>query len=145
MVYHGLKENKVALGLVIGLDYADPLFDTLARSGVEETPVRRPVPEGYDHGVRCEDTTRRGYYAVQKLFTDNALIVGDSAGLLAMPALKEFLSGTIRYTARKPRWWRWNRTTSRKDVANLRTVDERGRVHSELCRNRASVKGSSRE
>jgi electron-transferring-flavoprotein dehydrogenase len=29
-----------------------------------------------------------GYYAIPKLFVDNALIVGDSAGLVAMPALK---------------------------------------------------------
>jgi electron-transferring-flavoprotein dehydrogenase len=29
-----------------------------------------------------------GYYAIPKLYVDNALIVGDSAGLVAMPALK---------------------------------------------------------
>ena len=29
-----------------------------------------------------------GYYAIPKLYTDNAIIVGDSAGLVAMPALK---------------------------------------------------------
>jgi len=29
-----------------------------------------------------------GYYSIPKLYTDNALIVGDSAGLVTMPALK---------------------------------------------------------
>ena len=29
-----------------------------------------------------------GYYSIPKLYVDNALIVGDSAGFLAMPALK---------------------------------------------------------
>jgi electron-transferring-flavoprotein dehydrogenase len=29
-----------------------------------------------------------GYYAMPRLYVDNALIVGDSAGLVAMPALK---------------------------------------------------------
>ena len=29
-----------------------------------------------------------GWYSIPKLYTDNALIVGDSAGLVAMPALK---------------------------------------------------------
>ena len=29
-----------------------------------------------------------GYYAIPKLYVDNALIVGDGAGLVAMPTLK---------------------------------------------------------
>ena len=87
---YGLKENKVAVGLVVGLDYPDPTFDvhdalqiwkktsfvsTILKGGKMVEYGAKTLPEG-------------GYYAIPKLFTDNALIVGDSAGLLAMPALK---------------------------------------------------------
>ncbi|MDI9605901.1 MAG: electron-transfer flavoprotein:ubiquinone oxidoreductase [Bacteroidota bacterium] len=87
---YGLKENKVALGLVIGLDYADPTFDTHNAFQIwKKHPFVSQFLKGgkiLEYGAKT--LPEGGYYAVPKLFTDNALIVGDSAGLLAMPALK---------------------------------------------------------
>ncbi len=87
---YGLKENKVALGLVIGLDYADPTFDTHNAFQIWKTHpfVSRFLKGGKILEYGAKTLPEGGYYAVPKLFTDNALIVGDSAGLLAMPALK---------------------------------------------------------
>lgn len=87
---YGLKENKVALGLVLGLDYADPTFDTHNAFQVwKKHPfVARFLKGGTIIEYGAKTLPEGGYYAVPKLFTDNALIVGDSAGLLAMPALK---------------------------------------------------------
>jgi len=53
----GLKDNKIAVGLVIGRTRRST-FDTTTPFQVwKKHPFRRPVPErGYDRGVRCEDT-----------------------------------------------------------------------------------------
>lgn len=87
---YGLNDNKVAVGLVVGLDYKDPSLDihdalqiwktssfvsTILKGGKLLEYGAKTLPEG-------------GYYAIPKLYVDNALIVGDSAGFLSMPALK---------------------------------------------------------
>jgi electron-transferring-flavoprotein dehydrogenase len=87
---YGLKDNKVAVGLVVGLDYKDPTFDTHDAFQIwKTTPFVSKILKGgklVEYGAKT--LPEGGYYAIPKLFTDNALIVGDSAGLLAMPALK---------------------------------------------------------
>ena len=87
---YGLKDNKVAVGLVIGLDYEDPTFDIHGAFQVWKThPVVSKVLKGgrlLEYGAKT--LPEGGYYSLPKLYTDNALIVGDSAGFLTMPALK---------------------------------------------------------
>jgi electron-transferring-flavoprotein dehydrogenase len=87
---YGLKDNKVAVGLVVGLDYQDPTFDTHDAFQVwKTTPFVSKILKGgrlVEYGAKT--LPEGGYYSIPKLFVDNALIVGDSAGLLAMPALK---------------------------------------------------------
>lgn len=87
---YGLNNNKVAVGLVVGLDYEDPTFDTHDAFSVwKKTPFVSKFLKGgklLEYGAKT--LPEGGYYAIPKLFTDNALLVGDSAGLVAMPALK---------------------------------------------------------
>ena len=87
---YGLKDNKVAVGLVVGLDYKDPTFDVHDAFQIwKTTPLVSRILKGgkfLEYGAKT--LPEGGYYSVPKLFVDNAMIVGDSAGLVAMPALK---------------------------------------------------------
>lgn len=87
---YGLKDNKVAVGLVVGLDYKDPTFDTHDAFQIWKTTpfVSRILKGGKFLEYGAKTLPEGGYYAIPKLYADNALIVGDSAGLVAMPALK---------------------------------------------------------
>jgi len=87
---YGLKENRVALGLVVGLDYKDPTFDVHDAFQVwKTTPFVSSILKGgklVEYGAKT--LPEGGLYAIPKLYVDNAVIVGDSAGMVAMPALK---------------------------------------------------------
>ena len=87
---YGLKENKVAVGLVVGLDYKDPSFDVHDAMQVwKGTDFVAKILKGgklVEYGAKT--LPEGGFYAIPKLYVDNALIVGDSAGLVTMPALK---------------------------------------------------------
>ena len=87
---YGLNDNKVAVGLVVGLDYKDPSFDTHDAMQVwKSTKFVSKILKGgklVEYGAKT--LPEGGYYSIPKLYVDNALIVGDSAGLLTMPALK---------------------------------------------------------
>src|SRR5664279_3693549 len=87
---YGLKDNKVAVGLVVGLDYKDPTFDVHDALQVWKTTsfVSKILKGGKLVQYGAKTLPEGGYYAIPKLFVDNALIVGDSAGFLTMPALK---------------------------------------------------------
>jgi electron-transferring-flavoprotein dehydrogenase len=87
---YGLKDNKVAVGLVVGLDYQDPTFDVHDAFQIWKTTsfVSGILKGGKLLEYGAKTLPEGGYYAIPKLFVDNALIVGDSAGLVAMPALK---------------------------------------------------------
>ena len=87
---YGLNDNKVAVGLVIGLDTADPTFDVHAAFQVWKThPVPAKILKGgklLEYGAKT--LPEGGYYSRPKPYVDNALIVGDSGGFLIMSALK---------------------------------------------------------
>ena len=87
---YGLNDNKVAVGLVVGLDYKDPSFDVHDAMQIwKTTPFVSAILKGgklMEYGAKT--LPEGGYYAIPKLYVDNALIAGDSAGLVAMPALK---------------------------------------------------------
>ena len=87
---YGLNDNKVAIGLVVGLDYEDPTFDTHHAFQAWKThPAIAKVLKGgklVEYGAKT--LPEGGYYSIPKVYTDHALIVGDSAGLVTMPALK---------------------------------------------------------
>jgi electron-transferring-flavoprotein dehydrogenase len=87
---YGLEDNKVEVGLVVGLDYQDPTFDVHDALQIwkSSTFVSRILKDGKMVEYGAKTLPEGGLYAIPKLFVDNALIVGDSAGLVAMPALK---------------------------------------------------------
>jgi electron-transferring-flavoprotein dehydrogenase len=87
---YGLTDNKVAVGLVVGLDYKDPTFDVHDAFQIWKTnPFVSKILNGgklLQYGAKT--LPEGGYYTIPKLYVDNALIVGDSAGLVVMPSLK---------------------------------------------------------
>jgi len=87
---YGMNENKVAVGLVVGLDYKDPTFDVHDAFQVWKASsfVSKILKGGKMVEYGAKTLPEGGYYAIPKLYVDNALIVGDSAGLVTMPALK---------------------------------------------------------
>lgn len=87
---YGMKDNKVAVGIVVGLDYKDPAFDVHDVFQIWKTHsfVSKILKGGKLLEYGAKTLPEGGYYAIPKLYVDNALIVGDSAGLVAMPALK---------------------------------------------------------
>jgi electron-transferring-flavoprotein dehydrogenase len=87
---YGLNDNKVAIGIVVGLDYKDPSFDVHDAMQVWKTTsfVSSILKGGKLVEYGAKTLPEGGYYAIPKLYVDNALIVGDSAGLVTMPALK---------------------------------------------------------
>ncbi len=87
---YGLTENRVALGLVVGLDYKDPSFDTHAAMQIWKThPYISKFLEGgtlVEFGAKT--LPEGGWNSVPKYYEDNMMIVGDSAGFLSTPRLK---------------------------------------------------------
>ena len=87
---YGLKDNKVALGLVLGLDVADPTFDTFKAFQIWKNHpfVAKFIKNGKIIEAGSKTLPEGGYFSQPKFYIDNAMIVGDSAGFLSMPALK---------------------------------------------------------
>jgi len=87
---YGLSDNRVALGLVVGLDYADPTFDIHATMQVWKThPYVKKFLEGgkiLEYGAKT--LPEGGWNSIPKYYGDNFMIVGDSAGFLTTARLK---------------------------------------------------------
>jgi electron-transferring-flavoprotein dehydrogenase len=87
---YGLGDNKVALGLVVGLDYKDPTFDIHGAMQVwKQHPfVSEILKDGNIMEFGAKTLPEGGYNSIIKYYGDNFLIVGDSAGMLATASLK---------------------------------------------------------
>jgi electron-transferring-flavoprotein dehydrogenase len=87
---YGLNNNRVAVGLVIGLDTADPTYDVYSAFQVWKThpAIAKFLKGGKMTAFGAKTLPEGGYYSLPKPFVDNALIIGDGAGFVAMPALK---------------------------------------------------------
>ncbi|MCD6173906.1 MAG: 4Fe-4S dicluster domain-containing protein [Sulfurimonas sp.] len=87
---YGMSDNRVAIGLVVGLDYQDPSFDIHAATQVWKThPYVAKILEGgsvIEAGAKT--LPEGGWNSVPKFYADNMLIVGDSAGFLTTARLK---------------------------------------------------------
>ena len=70
---YGLKDNKLALGLVVGLDYQDPTFDVHSAFQIWKTnPFIAKLLEGgklMEYGAKT--LPEGGYYSLPKLYTDH--------------------------------------------------------------------------
>ncbi len=88
-LYH-LENNQVAVGFVIGLDYANPHlspFDEFQR--FKTHPKIRPIFEGgrrVAYGARA--LTEGGVQSLPKLTFPGGVLVGDTAGTLNVPKIK---------------------------------------------------------
>ena len=87
---YGLSDNRVTLGLVVGLDYQDPSFDIHAAMQIWKT--HPSVSKFLDGGTILEFGAKTlpegGWNSIPKYYEDNMMIVGDSAGFLSTPRLK---------------------------------------------------------
>ncbi|MEA3492005.1 MAG: electron-transfer flavoprotein:ubiquinone oxidoreductase [Campylobacterota bacterium] len=87
---YGLSDNRVALGLVVGLDYEDPSFDTHAAMQVWKTHpyVSKFLKGGTLVEFGAKTLPEGGWNSMPKYYDDNLMIVGDSAGFLTTTRLK---------------------------------------------------------
>lgn len=87
---YGLSENRAALGFVVGLDYEDPTLDPHALMQVwkQHPKIKEILEEGTLLEFGAKTIPEGGWNAIPQTYSDNVLIVGDSAGLVSLPALK---------------------------------------------------------
>ncbi len=88
-IYH-LDGDRVALGFVCGLDYADPDFVPFeAFQQLKHHPMLRDLLEGGEiisSGARA--LVEGGFQSLPKVELPGAMLIGDAAGLLNVPKIK---------------------------------------------------------
>ncbi len=88
-IYH-LDEDRIALGYVCGLDYADPDFVPFeAFQQFKHHPMVRELIEGGEiisSGARA--LVEGGFQSLPKVEMPGAVLIGDAAGLLNVPKIK---------------------------------------------------------
>jgi len=87
---YGMQNNRVSLGMVVALEYHDPLFDPHAAFQQFKTNpfVRRILEGGKLVRYGAKTVPYGGWYSMPKSFIDGGLIIGDSASLLNSQRLK---------------------------------------------------------
>jgi electron-transferring-flavoprotein dehydrogenase len=87
---YGMEDNHLAIGLVVGLDYKNPLLDPhLEFQRFKSHPDIAGILDGGEiisYGAKT--LPEGGYYSISKPYGDGVLIVGDSAGFLDSFSLK---------------------------------------------------------
>lgn len=87
---YGFAENRISLGLVVGLDYRDPLIDPHGLFGkFKEHPTVKSLLEGGSlvrYGARA--ISEGGWYSIPRAYADGLLIAGEAAGFLNGMRLK---------------------------------------------------------
>ena len=87
---YGLTDNRVSIGLVVALEYADPRFDPHAAFQTWKThPFLRELLDGgkmMRYGAKS--LPYGGWYAMPRNYVDGGLIVGDSGSFLDSQKLK---------------------------------------------------------
>jgi electron-transferring-flavoprotein dehydrogenase len=87
---YGLSNNRVSMGLVIALEYADPQFDPHAAFQTWKThPFVKNILEGgklVRYGAKT--IPYGGWYGMPRNYVDGGLIIGDSGGFLDSQRLK---------------------------------------------------------
>jgi len=87
---YGMTADPVSLGLVVGLEYHDPLFDAHAAFQKLKTHpfVRRILDGGELIRYGAKALPEGGWYSMPRVHVDGGLIIGDSASLLNSQRLK---------------------------------------------------------
>jgi electron-transferring-flavoprotein dehydrogenase len=87
---YGFGDERISIGLVVGLDYRDPFLDPHALfQSMKQHPLLRPLLEGgklLRYGARS--ISEGGYYAIPRSYADGVLLVGECAGFLNAMRLK---------------------------------------------------------
>ena len=87
---YSLRDNRVSVGTVVGLEYADSLFDPHeAFQKFKTHPFIKHVLEGGElvrYGAKT--VPYGGWYSMPRTYVDGGLIAGDSASLLNSQRLK---------------------------------------------------------
>ena len=90
-----MQENRIALGLVVGLDYEDPLLEPYqAFLKFKKHPLIAEIIAGgkvLQQGAKT--LSAGGIYTMPQLAVDGALFVGDSASMLNVQRLKGIHTG----------------------------------------------------
>ncbi len=87
---YGMNDNLVSIGLIVGLDYADPYLDPYIEFQKYKT---HPFIKGLLKGGKIAQYGAKsapvgGYYSVPQLAVDGGVIIGDSAGLFLSQQMK---------------------------------------------------------
>lgn len=87
---YGLKDNRVSIGLVIGLEYHDPLFDPHEAFQKYKTHpfLTRILDGGKLVRYGAKTIPYGGWYGMPRTYVDGGLIIGDSAAFLDGQKLK---------------------------------------------------------
>ena len=87
---YGLSNNRVSLGLVIGLEYEDPLFDPHEAFQKWKTHqfIKRILEGGKLVRYGAKTIPAGGWYSMPRTYVDGGLIIGDSASFLDSQRLK---------------------------------------------------------
>jgi len=87
---YGLSNNRVSIGLVLALEYADPLFDPHAVFQKWKTHpfVKKILDGGKLVRYGAKSLPYGGWYAMPRNTVDGALIIGDSGSFLDSQRLK---------------------------------------------------------
>jgi len=87
---YGLSNNRLSIGLVLALEYADPQFDPHAAFQTWKThPFVKKILEGRKlvrYGAKS--LPYGGWYGIPRTYVDGGLIIGDSGSFLDSQRLK---------------------------------------------------------
>jgi electron-transferring-flavoprotein dehydrogenase len=85
-----MKENRVSLGLVVGLDYEDPVFEPYQEflRWKRHPLIADIIRNGKVLQQGAKTLSAGGLYTMPQLAVDGALFVGDSASMLNVQRLK---------------------------------------------------------
>lgn len=87
---YGMKNNMVAIGLMVGLDYSDPYLDShLEFQKFKSHPyMAELLKDGKISQYGAKTAPVGGYFSIPKLAFDGGVIVGDSASLFISQKIK---------------------------------------------------------
>jgi electron-transferring-flavoprotein dehydrogenase len=87
---YGMRDNRVSLGSVVALEYANPEFDPHEAFQKFKTHpfVRRILEGGTLVRYGAKTLPYGGWYSMPRTYVDGALIIGDSASMLNAQRLK---------------------------------------------------------
>ncbi len=139
-LYH-LDGDRIYLGFVVGLDYADPAFSPFeAFQQFKHHPAIRPLLEGGEivsSGART--LVEGGLQSLPRLEMPGAMLVGDAAGTLNVPKIKgihmalkagmqaaDHLAETGESTGFDARWHGSDSAAELRKVRNIRPGFRRG-------------------